>query len=320
MNRPNQNHAKRSVESAELPPLINETPKSNTNTMKATMMETTTPARFGTSPQRVGLSAALALFTALAFPAGAATTTLTATGDNTILDGSLAAQNFGNFNPISSGTNGAFTQKSILRFNVSSLDGLYTSIDSITLRVFYADDSSLNTGTAMVTTNVHAITAANRAWTEGNSAGAAAVGESTWNRRVHNTTNWAGSAGLSTAGSDYDSTVLSSSTIDLALANRPTPGTAIDFTFTGDSVALTALIDSWMVDNADLSRDNPGLLLRDPTPTFNTLRNRFTASSTEDANAALHPQLIVNYTAIPEPSSMLLLGFGGLVMFRRRRD
>lgn len=137
------------------------------------MMKTATPTCFGTSPQRVGFSAALALFTLSILPTGAETMTFTATGDNTILSGNLANDNYGAYNPISSGTVGTSNQRSILRFDVS---------------------------------------------------------------------------------------------------------------------------------------------------TFSTLRNRLTASSTEDANAALHPQLIVNYTAIPEPSSMLLLGLGGLVMFRRRRD
>jgi hypothetical protein len=283
-------------------------------------MQATFPTRFGTGPLQFGLSAALALFTALALPAGAATTTLTATGDNTILNGSLAGHNYGNFNPISSGkiNNGIPNQSSILRFDVSTLAGIYTSIDAITLRLYYWDDTvAANFGTADVLTNVHAITAANRAWIEGISAGAAQSGESTWNNSAHGSTPWAGSAGLGTAGTDYDSTVLASHT--LVAANRPAAGTVIDFSFTGDSTALTALIGAWMVDNVDNSRDNPGLLLRDPSPSTQNSRNRFTASSTEDANAALHPQLIVNYTAIPEPSSMLLLGLGGLRMFRRRR-
>ena len=60
--------------------------------------------------------------------------------------------------------------------------------------------------------------------------------------------------------------------------------------------ALTALINTWMVDNVDNSQANPGLLLRDPAPTVDNTRNRFTAYSTEEANAALHPQLIVEYS------------------------
>lgn len=255
----------------------------------------------------------------------AATMTFTATGDNTILNGGLAGQNFGNFNPISSGTVSSLTQRSILRFDVSALDGLYTSIDSITLRGFFADDTNPNAGTAMVQTDVHAITAANRAWIEGNSAGAAALGESTWNNRAHSSTPWAGSAGLSTAGTDFDGTVLASFTIDLS--NRPAVGTAIDFNFTGSSAALTALIDAWLVDNVDNSQANPGLLLRDPSPTFNTLRNRLALQSTEDANAALHPQLIVNFTPVPEPATWVLcvallgvmVGWRGLAVARTRK-
>ncbi len=256
-------------------------------------------------PARFGWLAALA---AAVLPVHAATITFTATEDNTILNGNLVNTNYGSNNPISSGTVLTLTQRSILRFDVSALDGLYSSIDSITLRLYYGDDSSTGAGTAEVTTDVHAITAANRAWVEGNS---------TWNNLARNSTPWAGSAGLGTAGTDYDSTVLASSTIDLS--NRPAAGTAIDFTFTGTNAALTALIDAWMADNVDNSQANPGLLLRDPSPTFDNTRNRFTASSTEDANAALHPQLFVNYTVIPEPSAALLGGIGCLLLLRRRR-
>ncbi len=234
-------------------------------------------------------------------PADAETMTFTATEDTTILNGSLVNNNYGNNNPIASGTvtSGITDQRSVLRFDVSALDGLYTSIDSITLRLFYADDSSLNAGTAVVTTDVHAISAANRAWVEGASTGAAQPGESTWNNLAHPSTSWAGSAGLGTADTDYDSTVLASSTIDLS--NLPADETAFDFTFTGSSAALTALIDAWLVDNVDNSQANPGLLLRDPAPTVDNTRNRFTAHSTEDANAALHPQLIVEYSTTSPP-------------------
>jgi hypothetical protein len=281
-------------------------------TMTPTTMTPTAPSCIG----KLSISLVTA-FTLSVLPAGAASMSLTATGDNTILDGSLANDNYGDNNPISSGAVTTLTQSSFLRFDVSALDGLYSTIDSITLRLFYADDTTAGAGTAVVTTDVHAITAANRAWIAGTSAGGAGTGESTWNNLAHSATPWAGSAGLSTAVTDYDSTVLGSQTIDLS--DLPAAGTAFNFTFTGTSAELTALIDTWMVDNVDNSQANPGLLMRDPSPTFDGTRNRFTASSMEDANAALRPELIVNYTAIPEPSSTALLGLGGLALILRRR-
>jgi hypothetical protein len=277
-------------------------------------MKRTIPSR--SCKQRVGLAAALALF---ALPADAATIVFNATGDNTIINGVLANDNYGNFNPISSGKiNDAIpNQSALVRFDVSALDGLYSSIDSITLRFHYVNDASAGAGNAVVTTNLHAITAANRGWIAGTHAGAAATGESTWNNLARNTTTWAGSAGLGTAGTDYDSTVLATHTLN---STRPAAGSVIDLTFAGDTVALTDLIDAWMVDNVDLSRANPGLLLRTPTPPAQNARNRLTVSSMEDPNTALRPQLIVNYTVVPEPSSALVGCLGLLALLRRRRN
>ena len=269
-------------------------------------MKTPTTTRAGTGPRQLGLSAALALFTLSVLPASAGTMTFTATGDNTMLNG-LANDNYGNFNLIAAGAVADFipNQISVLRFDVSALDGLYSSIDSVTLRLYYHANGG--DGTAAVTTNVHAISAANRAWIEGTHQGAAATGESTWNNLAHSSTPWAGSAGLGTAGTDYDSTVLATYTLPGPWVDRPAAGTAIDFTFTGSSATLTALINSWMVDNVTNSQDNPGLLLRDPTPTIGNLRNRFTATSTENANAALHPQLIVEYSRSPSASDFSVI-------------
>jgi hypothetical protein len=252
-------------------------------------------------------AATLAVVAHFTLPAGAETMTFTATEDNTILSGPLANDNYGAYNRISSGTVGSMNQRSIMRFDVSALDGLYTSINSITLRVYNYDDNADNLGANVdVTTNVHAITAANRAWIEGTSTGGAATGQSTWNNRAHNTSSWAGSAGLGTVGTDYDSTVLASYT--MLVASKPADGAAIDFTFTGTTLALTGLIDAWMVDNVNNSQANPGLLLRDPTPTpGGSRRNRFTMNSREATNPALHPQLIVEYANSSLPVTPLRL-------------
>ena len=290
-------------------------------TTATTTMKTTTPTRFGTGPRQLGLSAALALVTLSVLPASAATVTLTATDDATIL-GLLANDNYGAYHVNPAGGIGGDSQVSVMRFDVGALNGLYSSIDSITLRLYYFNDAGVDGGAGAgvepVTANVHAISAANRAWVEGVSQGGAATGESTWNNLAHSSTPWAGSAGLGTVGTDYDSTVLATYSLPGPWVDRPADGTVIDFTFSGTSAALTTLINTWMVDNVDNSQANPGLLLRDPTPSNVGGRNRFTAHSNENGNAALNPQLIVNYT-VPEPSSVLLLGLGGLAMFRRRR-
>jgi hypothetical protein len=38
----------------------------------------------------------------------------------------------------------------------------------------------------------------------------------------------------------------------------------------------------------------------------------------EESNTALQPELQITYTAVPEPSSLALLGLTGFGLFRRR--
>lgn len=272
------------------------------------------PAYFTTS--------ALALIFAL--HAGAATTVTLdhqVVEDNTLISGGIADRNFGGAGTFSAGTlTSTNEQVAILRFNVSALDGLYTAgtgITAITLRLYYAADGGTGQGTAEVTTNVYAITSANRGWVEGNANGVAISGTSNWDDRVRVSEDWAGSTGLRTAGTDYNTTLLSSATVNLSTF-RPAAGDVVDFTFTGSNAALTALIDSWMVDNVDFSRTNAGLLLRDPDPVFSgSLRNRMTFNSSEATESAFRPQLIISY--VPEPSTALLGALGLLVLLRRHR-
>ncbi|MGB6220451.1 DNRLRE domain-containing protein, partial [Haloferula sp.] len=202
-------------------------------------------------------------------------------------------------------SSGIWEENSVLSFDVSALSGLYSSIDSITLRLTISkiDDNNGNTTYVDITNNIYAVSAANRDWDEG---------AATWNNKAA-ATPWAGSAGLATAGTDYVNTLLASHTF--LSVSAPTNGTTIDFGFGGD---LTGLIDGWLVDNVDNSQSNPGLLISDPS--FRTdAKLRTVYHSTEATNSDFHPELIVTYTPVPEPSSMLLLGLGGLALLRRRR-
>lgn len=270
-------------------------------------------------------STATALFASVmalfVLPAGAATTmTFGADRDNTMLGTggfNAANSNFGAFTFLGSGriaANFNNPQRSILSFDVSDLDGQFTSISSITLRLTFA--LGADPITQAMNPSLYAISAANRGWVEGTISsgnGATQAGSSSWNSKQHGSTAWAGSAGLSTAGTDYASTLLASNTY--AGGTRPATDSTVDFTFTGDSASLTALINGWLVDNVDNNQSNPGLLLLDPNQaTLSGQRMQF--YSREATTEAYRPQLIVTF--IPEPSAALLGAIGFLILLRRR--
>jgi hypothetical protein len=120
-------------------------------------------------------------------------------------------------------------QKVLIRFDVTSIAGAYSTINSVTLRLY--QDAHWG-GTQTV--NMFRIADANAGWVEGDSVSPG--GKSTWNHRINSTTAWAGSAGLSTSGTDYDATVLDSEAL-----SSSTVDTDIDFEVTG--INLTDLMD-----------------------------------------------------------------------------
>ena len=204
--------------------------------------------------------------------------------------------NFGGCQDLSVGrASGA--HRSILSFDVSALSGQYSSIDSVTLRLVSSFDAS---STTTLTTQVYAVTAANQNWVEGvgNCNSNQDPGTTTWNEKQLGSTPWAGSGGLSTPGVDYDPTLLGSASFTSVPDNLPNSGDVIDIVFTGSSAELTALIDQWLVDNVDLARPNPGLLLFDPDGSLNPTGpiERTLYHSRETATPGFEPQLIVGYT------------------------
>ncbi len=255
------------------------------------------------------LAASFALVALLAFPASAETVTFQADRDTTFISGGFASSNFGAADGISAGTLGPGSpQNALLSFDVSGLNNLYASIDSITLRLTQWTNTSLGvTGfdsTVDVTNDIYAVSPANRGWNEGtgSASGAVQVGTSTWNNRLHNTTAWAGSAGLGTAGTDYVNTLLATHTY--LISNPPLGNATVELALSGD---LTGLINGWLVDNVTHSQPNPGLLIRDPSPSGAAGRNRMVYFTRNATNAAFRPQLIVHYTPVSSDPFVLTI-------------
>ena len=242
-----------------------------------------------------------------------ATITLPAVADTTILPGANQLRTFGGAPTFAVGQlSNVDSQRSILRFDVSSLSGQYSSIDSITLRLFFSSKA----GTNERRTEVYEIAAANAAWVEGTNVGGGVnkTGASWLNMSQDtapgggsstppiNQIPWIGGSGLATAGTAYNSTLLASQNFLIA----PAADTSIDFVLA--NVDLTDRVDDWIV-------LMPGFLLFDSLlANAGTGLERIVYHSKEATTPSLRPELIVEYQAVPEPNSMLLAACGLLMV------
>lgn len=213
----------------------------------------------------------------------------------TLISGTSASGNYGDSNSIwvGKGPNGE-ERKALLRFDVSMLAGQYESIDSVKLTLTLLGESQGNTTTS-VAVNTYQIAGANAGWVQGSSKGSAQTGSSSWNYRLHSTASWKGSAGLGTAGVDYLSTV-----IDGTKAIQSGAATS----FNGVKVTWDIpieLFELWV------DGDNAGLVLS--AAAFESLGIKDLLRFASDSyTSAYRPQLVVQYTPVPEPASMVFVG------------
>ena len=216
------------------------------------------------------------------------------TNINNLSDANLNYGSYGEPNAYNGFTEG------LLRFDLSSFAGQYSSVNSVSLQLVVRGISGITTGTI----NAYVILPANSGWVQGTASSAVQNGSSCWNYAKYNTQAWVGSAGLGTAGTDYDSTLLGSFTYT-------STGTCT-MNFTGyNSAQLTSLVTSWN------SATNPGILLMDETPGSGA---QFLGTSPSGGSQFLpqSPQLTINYT-VPEPGTSVLVAVGLAVFGLRKR-
>jgi hypothetical protein len=218
-------------------------------------------------------------------------------------------QNFGAREDFAAGegsTQNVLPRHSLMRFDVTSMAGQYSLINSVTLRL-YPTGVDFDAGLGPDNLQVFRLSNANTTWVEGTGFTAAGGdppdnGQTTWSQRVQGLQNWAGSPGASSAGADY-TTPLGQT----AFSSSTTPGVAFDITF--DPSQVQTLINDWS------SGNNAGLFLRSQLE----LNRLITFNSAEAASAALRPELIVNYV-VPEPASIgICMASAMLILSPRRR-
>lgn len=162
-----------------------------------------------------------------------------------------------------------------MRWDVSAVGG---AITAATLSLYF-ENAAQTTVNGQI--NAFAILTGNTGWVVGTKNGATQNGSICWNKRVYNTTNWAGSVGCGTAGTDHDATELGHGHwIDGAPA-------WVDLPF--DAHGITH-IEAWRTGT------NDGLLLRaNDEATSGYFANFWSADYAVDTS--LRPKLAITYTA-----------------------
>jgi hypothetical protein len=122
--------------------------------------------------------------------------------EDTLLYQANPANNFGGSTQISLYEGGGISRHCLHRIVDAA-----TAIPAGTVDACRMFITRRNDGTSA---KLYRVADANVGWVEGSANGSAEVGASSWNRRLYDTANWAGSQGCSTAGTDYVNTVLGS--------------------------------------------------------------------------------------------------------------
>jgi len=197
----------------------------------------------------------------------------------------------------------------MMRFDLSGVISGATSVSSISLKL--KEDGGVTTK-GSGTINIYRIAAANAAWVEGTGNSTPDLaGTADWSHLSHDDTDWAGSAGLSTAGTDYVATLLGSISFDATVGATYTVNLAAS-----DAALRLSLIQEWSGTQAN----NAGLLFIADTDVAGgggSNTEGLVVASAENATLSFRPELTVEY--VPEPATMSLLGIGGLLALVRRK-
>lgn len=230
----------------------------------------------------------------LAAAAHADTTTITTSKDNTLYFPLIGPTSNGAGEFVYAGASGAGPRRALLAFDIAAAVPAGATIDSVSLTLHLSRFSLFSDGNDIT---LHRVLAD---WGEGTSdagdpGGFGATptpGDATWDHRFYDDVFW------TTPGGDFDPTVSGNTFVDVVLGHYTWSSTP----------QMVADVQNWL--------DNPsssfGWLLMGDEGTPNSAK-RF--DSRENIVPAYRPQLVIEYTPIPEPAGLTVLA---LLLIRRR--
>lgn len=204
----------------------------------------------------------------------------TSFGDFTFVGGGNATRNYGTATSTAPASGNELA--AIMRFDLSSINSSSTC-NATTLKLTRLN-SSVNTR-AMV---VVSVASGNTSWIAGTKNGSiAGSGEPCWNALAADgaggvTTAWAGSAGMSTSGTDYEATLL----MERNVTSSDAQNGQISFDFNATGVAR---VEDWF----GAVNTNYGMIFKAKTNAYGDVRVALSDNATE----SYRPILTVTYTA-----------------------
>jgi len=199
------------------------------------------------------------------------TVTVGAAADTWLNKASPYTQNYGGATGL--GFNTSDIRKSLYRFNLSSIPASATCTAA---KITLTGSSTVYSGRKFL---AYEIASANGDWVEGTADGSAETGSPSWNYKAYHAstpTSWAGSTGMSTAGTDYIDTLIAESAGTAVSPNNP-----IDIVFNASGLAV---VKSWFGEST-----NNGVAIW-----YNTGAS-FNMYSKENATESYRPTLTVTY-------------------------
>jgi hypothetical protein len=238
-----------------------------------------------------------------------------ASGDNTIYReaaGPNAASN-GVGDHFAAGTQGSASalRRGLVRFDLTGLPPSI-QVDRVALELTFQGPTNMETQSRVV--SLHRLLAnwgegtsnAGPGGTPGAGNGAnASTGDATWRYRFFDTQPWTSynPAVTTSGGGDFASDPSAAATVGID------PGVLVvwETIRSGAPSGLIADVEAWLADAAS----NFGWLLKGDESVSRTARRFY---SKDEANAAFHPRLVVDYTIIPEPATLMMVAAGGLAL------